>query len=428
MSLLKNFAAIGARSSIQLCSGLFVGAWMTRYLGPDKFGTIALAFSLVSLGRVFSDFGTKNIVLRDVSENEDSVSRLLPASLIITGVGSFLAFWGVFLAARWLQPGNELFYKLTLILSLQLVCGGLVPLEAVCEARQKNVALFKATTLSTLISAGIKVALIISKSDVYFIAFSIVSQYIIEFILAAWFSRDLLKLYSFSVFPKDITYLLKSSYPILLTTLTLIVQARTDQFMLGYLLNDVEVGLYTAALRIPEALAFLPTALYATYYPKISRCSKSMDLKDNPLYRRYLNVIVSTGFLIGLLVAVSSYPIISCLYGQKFIAASPILAIFALRILLAHYGSARQVYLLKEGLLKFGTISMIAGTIFNIVLNYLFIPSFGGVGAAFASCLSFIVTTFVLDLTFPDTRKHALYLLNPGNLFPRFSIVQTFKL
>jgi PST family polysaccharide transporter len=60
-------------------------------------------------------------------------------------------------------------------------------------------------------------------------------------------------------------------------------------------------------------------------------------------------------------------------------------------------------WLIAEHLLKFSLISHGLGAVINITANYLLIPSFGGVGAAYATVLSYAVASYLTFWLHPST-------------------------
>ena len=67
----------------------------------------------------------------------------------------------------------------------------------------------------------------------------------------------------------------------------------------------------------------------------------------------------------------------------------------------------KSIYLLNENLLNYSAMTMFIGTIINIFLNYYMIPNYGGIGATFASLISFFMTIFLIDFFYVRTRENA---------------------
>jgi len=69
------------------------------------------------------------------------------------------------------------------------------------------------------------------------------------------------------------------------------------------------------------------------------------------------------------------------------------------------------MYLLNENLLKYSAFTMIVGTTANVVLNYLLIPVYMGVGAAIATLSSFFITIFLIDWFYAGTKDNSRMIL-----------------
>lgn len=205
------------------------------------------------------------------------------------------------------------------------------------------------------------------------------------------------------------------------------VQARIDQIMLGQMIGDYEVAQYSVALRIVETLGVSSMILQSTFAPSIIAAKKVSKTVYLDKLTKFYKLNMLTAALTALPLIIFSYPIITLLFGPDYLAASPILALMAVRLVFGHFGVARSIYLLNEGLLKYSAITMIVGTVLNVILNYLFIPEYGGIGATAASLISFAVTIFVIDIFYQKTRINAMIMLKSaitcGSLLKRRSWV-----
>ena len=66
---------------------------------------------------------------------------------------------------------------------------------------------------------------------------------------------------------------------------------------------------------------------------------------------------------------------------------------------------------MTENLMTYSMITMIIGTLVNILLNYIWIPSYHSTGAIWASIVSFFVTTFVIDFFYYKTRANCISMI-----------------
>ena len=112
----------------------------------------------------------------------------------------------------------------------------------------------------------------------------------------------------------------------------------------------------------------------------------------------------------GLLIASSSGFIVGTVYGQEFLRAGPVLAVSVWAGTFAVLGVARSVWLVSENLQRYTIVYSLAGCIINVSLNYIFIPAYGAIGAAYATLCAQALNILILAL-FKDTRGHTFMLL-----------------
>jgi O-antigen/teichoic acid export membrane protein len=138
-----------------------------------------------------------------------------------------------------------------------------------------------------------------------------------------------------------------------------------------------------------------------------------------------LNTLVA--ILIGVPIAIFSSPIVNLLFGVEYNTAAPILALMTMRLAFTHIGAARGIYMINENLMKYAALTMVIGTIANVVLNYFLIPHYEGLGATAASLVSFATTVVFIDFFYSKARGNAKLMLKSAftcaSLFRRRSWV-----
>ena len=65
---------------ISMLSVLFVGILVARYLGPAQYGKMNYVISIVALFTIFAQFGTGEIITRELSKRDFPVSEILGTS------------------------------------------------------------------------------------------------------------------------------------------------------------------------------------------------------------------------------------------------------------------------------------------------------------------------------------------------------------
>lgn len=166
--------------------------------------------------------------------------------------------------------------------------------------------------------------------------------------------------------------------------------SNTDVTMLGLLGSRLQTGNYEAALKIKLLLSALVSSLGNLFLPRLSQYLKeeNMNAYWHTIYKslRY-NSFISLP-LIGYFLLESNV-IITFLCGNEYAYAGNILKILVLTVFLIGFSTVTGIQILlsmnKE---KNLLCSIVVGTGINLVMNWLLIPCFYGVGAAAATVCS----------------------------------------
>lgn len=131
------------------------------------------------------------------------------------------------------------------------------------------------------------------------------------------------------------------------------------------------------------------------------------------------------GILFGIFIILLSKPIILILYGTDYLDAAKILSVSVWAGTFAMLGSARSIWLVCQGLQKFTLAYTFGGLIVNVILNYLFIPIYGALGAAVATLASQFFANIVVLLLFKKTRLSSIMILKAFS--PKFNFKNSDK-
>ena len=71
----------------------------------------------------------------------------------------------------------------------------------------------------------------------------------------------------------------------------------------------------------------------------------------------------------------------------------------------SYFGAINNLFMVAEGVNKWVPVNTFVGAMTNIILNFVFIPRLGIVGAALASLLTQFVANFLMMLINPQLRK-----------------------
>ena len=281
----------------------------------------------------------------------------------------------------------------------------------------------KITSLARLVqlilSAAIKLFLIYVEAPLLWFAFAIFLDgvllafaYVVAIILAAS-SRVFPGLFDWYI----CRYLMKEAWPLMLSGLVVSLYMRIDQVMIGQMLGDQELGIYAAAVRISESWYFVPMAISVSLFPAIIALR---NRSPNDYLRTMRNAYgfilwISLGF--AGFIAMTSVWIMSITFGAGYEDGATVLVVHAWCGVFVGLGVISGKWLIAEGLHMFAMARTAAGAIANIILNFIWIPRYGIVGAAYATLVAQVIAALFSDLTYRPAR--AMFFLKIKALFYR---------
>lgn len=364
--------------------GLIVGAWVARYLGPQEYGMINYASAYVALFGSFASLGLDNIVIRDLLNNPEKRNMILGSTFSLKLLGAALAAFLSIVSILFVRNGNSAIFILVILSATGLLFQAFNTIDLYFQSQVLSKYTVIAQNCAFLISSAAKVILILNKASFY--AFAVVMLF--EIILGSFF---LLLLYhrrnKQSVFNWKTVYLhsvnmLKESWPLIIASMTSMLNMRIDQIFIGKMLDDSSVGNYSVAVRISEIWFMLPMVLGASIYPKIIE----MKQKSHQLYIQKLNKICFLMCCFTLpfasVISFNADTIMELIFGSKYSEAGTILAIHIWSGVpfLTTFAYGQMFYI--EKLTKLTFYTSIFAPICNITLNTIFIPKYGVIGAA----------------------------------------------
>ena len=184
-------------------------------------------------------------------------------------------------------------------------------------------------------------------------------------------------------------YALSFSLPIIFHSLSTVVLSQADRTMITWLKNSSETGIYGLAYQFGMIPLVFTTTFENIWIPWFSERMNHGD-KDsiNKMVKPYINTIMvlCAGVM---LIAPEVLKIMTTkeYYSAVDMIAPVVLAIFFM--FLASISLDLEYYLKKTKSIAFNTL---IAAVINIVLNWIFIPEYGAVAAAYTTVVSYAVS------------------------------------
>ncbi|MFG6100450.1 flippase [Leptothoe sp. ISB3NOV94-8A] len=414
--------------TVRLIVALISSIWLARYLQPSQYGALSYAIVFVSLFTNLTSLGLRDVVIReyinaknspdeeglltDVVLNTAIVLRCLAGILVIFFIVLYI-FFGV---------NDQLTKQIILIISVGLIFKVSevfeYPFEANIDTKSTNIAKAIVWT-SKMAVLGI---LIYYKQPIYVLASLIPVEALISLIFLFFIYRN--KKYRFQplqLFSRQKAVdLLQDSWPLMISGLAVIIYMRADQVMLKSMVGNYEVGIYSAAAQLIEAIYVFPVAIINSILPKLIQAKSQEDTIFMAQQQRLYDATSLVSYGLISCTFILSRTLVIYIYGESYAKAGVILALLAWSILPVTLGVARNSFFITENCPGIKLQIVLVSCLLNVGLNFWLIPILSSIGAAIATLISYYFAVFVTCFLWRRLRPTGYMLLQglwPVRLF-----------
>lgn len=414
--ILGNISWLSFDRLVRMGVGLIVGVWVARYLGRDQFGTLNFASAFVFLFSPLAVLGLDSIVIRDLVARPEKGYETLGTAFWLKLLGGLVSGVIAFVLILVTRPGEPLYHTLVVIAAAGVLFQSLDVIDFWFQSQVRAKYVVYARNGAFLLMSAVRVVLILLQAPLVAFAWAAFAELGVAATGLVFFYRQqgqLLIQWRGAI--ERAKSLLRDGWPLFLSGVSIAIYMRIDQVMIGYMLNDSAVGIYSAAIRLVEIWYFLPMAIGASVLPALIRARKEDELFYTRKLQTFYDVMGAMSLVIAAVMSILSTPIIAILYGQKFEGAGPVLAVYAWAAVPVFLGAASSQHFVVQNLTRVTLYRTFAGLVTNVCLNVVLIPVLGPLGAAVASLVSQTVVAFSIAVIAGTDRQASMLLaaLNP---------------
>lgn len=401
--------------------GLLGTLFIARYLGAEKFGIISFSIAYVDLFSVIATLGLPTITVRELVKNPNDANVILGTVGLSKFASGILIYFLSILVIYFFRKGDDLAINTVMILGTISIFKfsdiSVYWFDSVVKSKYTSYSIFLALLTTTII----KFILIIYRGEYYsFIYVTTAEKILIGAFLLFSLNRWGKKLADLKFKLSLIIDLLKDSWPLLISSLSIIIYMRVDQIMLGKMIGDYDVGIYSIGVKFTEIFSLLPFAIINSVFPSIIRAKEYNNKVYLKRIQNLYNFITFISFIYALFIFINSEFIINLLFGSNYSGSITVSRIYCWSCIFISMGVARAKWIVSENYQYLTFWFILVGTIINVIGNYYFIPYFGAKAAAFTSLITQVITVLVTPFLFKKLRisvKMLIQSLNPINWF-----------
>lgn len=394
----------------RLIANFFIGILIARHLGPQGFGVLNYGQVMLMLLTPLATFGLPELTVRELSRRRAKadaidVDRITStvlgvrlgcacAAIVILTVIAFVGRGGNFTASLVILAfGTSLLPQSFDVLESRFQ--SVDALGLISTGRMVNTVVFAAARLLALYFAA------------SVLAFALISS--AEIASFACFTTTVARRRGWRIGPTDFDpafalRILREALPLMVRLVTIGIYMRIDQVMIQHFMGDTALGVYSASTRISELWYFIPLAIITGAAPTLTRhYDESLQSYEREL-GRLMRLMVLLSVPLAAVLSLGSGPLVHLLFGTRYAAAAPVLAIHAWAGVFVALGVATNPWFINTGNLRYGLYQALSGAVTSVTLNAILIPRFGLIGAAFSLVLSYAVSAIGMNAIFPQTR------------------------
>ncbi|MCB9772390.1 MAG: flippase [Candidatus Omnitrophica bacterium] len=388
---------------VRAVASLIVGVYVARYLGPSNYGLLNYAISFVFIFSILAHLNIESIIVRDLSNRPQERDLLLGTAFYLRLAGSLLAFMLIWIIL-YFHNQDPLTNSLILIIAAGLFCQAFNVIDSFFQANVQSKYTVIAQITQIVISSGIKIFLVLTHATlISFAAVILVENIILALALAISYKYRNHSLMKWQFSGNLAKKLLKNAFPLFLAGIAVLLYMRLDQILIKFMIGNEALGNYSVVINLCESSYFIPVVLTSSLFPAILDArQKNRELYDARIQRLY-RLMVKISLVVIIPTLIWGDQIMFLLFGPAFNAPG-VLKIYILGFVFTCLGVASSKWLLAEDHINFIFYRTLLGLACNVGLNFLLIPKFDILGAAYSFLAASAMAGYFSDLFHHKTR------------------------
>ena len=403
---------------------LVIGVWVARYLGPERFGLLNYTIAYASLFGAIAALGLDGIVIRELVTYREKSDVILGSAFALKVIGSSITFVIAVATIAVLRRGETLTLWLVALAAGAFVFQSLNVIDLVFQSRVQSQYTVYATNGAFLLMSLTKIVLLLVAAPLIAFGWTGLGEAALAavFLMIAYRAKSM-TIWKWRASLPVMRNLLKASWPLMLSGISISIATRIDQVLIGQMLNDRQVGLYSVAARVAEIWYFIPIGIAGSAFPLLIESKKQSEELYYQRLQKLYTPLVLLAIAVSLAMTFLSTHVIRLLYGATYAGSARVLTILIWSGVPISFGCIWSNWMLIENRTKMMFFFQANAAIVNIILNIILIPRFGIMGSAYATLISYSVGHTILAAVLKSQHK-ALAMLGKA-VFPFWSFFQT---
>lgn len=403
---LLNDSAVYLSGSIIVQVLGFIGMiFLMRFLPIEEYGKYTYIIEFISIFAFFSDGGFTQHIIKESSQNPESVPEIYAkaqsAQLLISGL-----MLALIVGISYPINSIEDFYYLSIFGLSVVISAYFAPMLAVLIATgRKDLIFYKDVSLSIVRILFILLGIYLKVPFSYFIYLGFINCIVL--LILFLYTKNHEK-YSYILnyklnLPASLSFI-RHGFLFTILMAANIIYSKVDIIMLEKMVGSVEVGYYSGATKFIYPFMFISGAFMTAIFPKLAKHSEEND-KFRNIQNLALYYLGGIGLLLSTSLFLSSDFIFQLFFGDKYDDSIPTFKILVWFLAIVFTYGPISNSLVAKNRVKFLVYLNSFMIILNVVLNFFLIPDYGAKGAAMTTIICELLILLCTALYWRNIRE-----------------------
>ncbi len=409
--LLSNSGWLLFDQFLRIAAGALLSLWIARHYGPTQLGAFNYAMAIVALWTPIASASLDVLVIRDLVKDAAAARVILASAHVLRLLAALVSIGGALAMAIAARPEDQSLVVLVLLAALSTLFQSAFVVDSWYQSQGQTRVGAMVRSLAFMVGASLRIAAVLADADVALLAIAVAVETLVAGLLFHGFYRkkegQLLDLRAADC--RRVRAYLAEGKSLILTGVLIGIYMRVDRVMIGSLLDNRAVGIYSVAVQLCELFYLLPNAVLLSIYPTLV----SLHAANEERYRQRLLQAMAAFFYGSLAIALAfsfAAPwLIGILLGPSYAESASIARIYIFLLPLISMSVVFSHWYVLYGKTAISMYGTVIGGASALLLNYLLIQRFGLPGAVYAALISMLMPTVIVSLLF-DRRVGSAFL------------------
>ena len=394
----KNFIYNSIYQILILIIPLITSPYLARVIGVKGVGIYSYTYSIVNYFMLFTLLGVNNYGNRSIAKVRDNKEKL---SKTFWGIYIFQFLMGVIMLTVYvgyiLIFDNN--YKMIAMIEILFLISSIMDINWFFFGIEE----FKKTITRNTIVKVMNIILIFvfvkNSNDLWKYTLIMSSMTLIGQIIL-W-SFLIKKIHFVRISYKDIIKHIKPNLILFVPVIAISLYKMMDKIMLGLISDVTEVGYYENAEKIINIPMSFITALGTIMLPRATNLMSKGSIEK---VKQYISksigfvMFMSSAMCCGLIAI--GYNFAPLFFGEEFQKTGTLIMLLSTTLIFLSFANViRTQYLIPKEKDKIYITSVCLGAILNLIMNFIFIPICGSIGACFGTIVAEFIVMFYQTLS-----------------------------